>query len=68
MQPAWNEVRAARPKVRVVRRCCAMRAIDAPIGPATLARAVVGRNLRHTTLGAELGPRPTALVFLRHYG
>jgi hypothetical protein len=45
-----------------------MRAIDAPIDPATLARAIVGRNLAQATLGAELAPRPTALVFLRHYG
>jgi hypothetical protein len=41
---------------------------DEPIAAETLALAIRGRNLSHATLGAELGRRATALVFLRHYG
>ena len=33
-----------------------------------LAERVAGRNLTGHTFGDELGARPTALVFLRHYG
>ena len=29
---------------------------------------VKGRNLRHGALGDQLGPEPTLLVFLRHFG
>ncbi|WP_419186210.1 hypothetical protein [Rohdeia mirabilis] len=29
---------------------------------------VAGRNLSGSTFGEEVGERPTAVVFLRHYG
>lgn len=38
------------------------------IDPRILATPIHGRNLGAATLGAELGSRATALVFLRHYG
>ena len=34
----------------------------------TATRPVAGLNLRNPTLGAELGPGRTLLVFLRHLG
>lgn len=41
---------------------------DSELDPRILQAPVRGRNLAHGTLGEELGPRATALVFLRHYG
>lgn len=67
MHAHWNRMRSASGPARGA-KIGDMRDHDAPIEPATLARAIVGRNLTHATLGAELGPRAMALVFLRHYG
>ena len=36
--------------------------------PQVLATPIRGLNLSAASLGDELGPRPTALVFLRHFG
>lgn len=35
---------------------------------ALLARPVTGRRLEGGTLADQLGPRPDALIFLRHFG
>ena len=40
----------------------------ARLDPALLSRPVQGLRLQGATLGEVLGPRPTLLCFLRHFG
>ena len=42
--------------------------MSSPLPDAVLRRPVLGRNLRPGTLADQLGPEPTLLVFLRHFG
>ncbi len=39
-----------------------------PLEPHLSDLPVKGRNLRPGALGEQLGPEPTLLVFLRHFG
>lgn len=39
-----------------------------PLAAKVLERRVEGRNLSGATLAENLGPAPTLLVFLRHFG
>jgi|GEM_PF-5841573 len=45
-----------------------MTTLTTTIDAAVLDEPVAGRNLAASTFGAVLGDRPSALVFLRHYG
>ncbi|QDU83279.1 hypothetical protein Pla163_03770 [Planctomycetes bacterium Pla163] len=62
MEPPGETTGAPGPKDR------AMTATLHHLDDAVRGEPVAGRNLSGSTFGEEVGERPTAVVFLRHYG